>query len=109
MSLVQGMSLASNPKRNCNYFYYKAKGYVNFRYEEHLDRMKKRSSAAVDSCMLELRMTLMNINEMLQSKTEAKWRKRLWLTAYGKVELGMFAGLQLLNLTGFSMILHMWN
>ncbi|KAE9551015.1 hypothetical protein FO519_005775 [Halicephalobus sp. NKZ332] len=78
-------------------------------YEEHLDRMKKRSSVAVDSCMIELRMTLLNINEMLQSKTEAKWRRRVWLTAYGKIELGMFAGLQLLNLTGFSIILHMWN
>lgn len=70
--------------------------------------MKKRSSAAVDSCMIELRMTLLNINEMLQFKTEAKWRKRLWLTAYGRIELGMFAGLQLLNLTGMSIMLHLW-
>ena len=29
----------------------------DFSYEEHLDRMKKRMSAAVDSCVIELRMS----------------------------------------------------
>ena len=70
--------------------------------------MKKRSSAAVDSCMVELRVALSNINEVLQTKTEAKWRRRLWQTGYGRMELGMFTGLQLLNFIGLSIMLHLW-
>uniref|UniRef100_A0A914E1B6 Uncharacterized protein n=1 Tax=Acrobeloides nanus TaxID=290746 RepID=A0A914E1B6_9BILA len=77
-------------------------------YEEHLDRMKKRMSAAVDSCVIELRMTLNNINEIVRYRTESKWRRRVWQVSYAKVEIGIFAALQLLNFIILMLVLYHW-
>uniref|UniRef100_A0A7E4UX21 SPX domain-containing protein n=1 Tax=Panagrellus redivivus TaxID=6233 RepID=A0A7E4UX21_PANRE len=77
-------------------------------YEDFLHRIKKRSSAAVDNCMVELRMTLSNINEMLTAMRENKWRQQLWMSGYSKFEVGIFVSFQLLNFTLLSVVLHLW-
>uniref|UniRef100_A0A914EM14 GOLD domain-containing protein n=1 Tax=Acrobeloides nanus TaxID=290746 RepID=A0A914EM14_9BILA len=78
----------------------------DFSYEEHLDRMKKRMSAAVDSCVIEL--PLNNINEIVRYRTESKWRRRVWQVSYAKVEIGIFAALQLLNFIILMLVLYHW-
>ncbi|CAD6196436.1 unnamed protein product [Caenorhabditis auriculariae] len=66
-----------------------------------IDSMKSPRSTAFDSCIAELKFTLANFNEHLNSKANSKWRKKLWRKSYKRAESIAFFVLQTFNVVLF--------